>query len=159
MQVFRVALLLFGLAFCHAGWAQAILPPFTNLRVVPNPAPAGQPIVARLFSSGCATIPTTNTITIQDHVVTLTHETEEICGVPLPGADWDFPVGAFAPGQYTLVYAPTSGFSGNTYVTQSVQFVVVGRGIPASSIAALTILALALLGFGALRMEVKNNPA
>lgn len=157
MAGIRVAVLLLGLLCCHDSGAQAIAAPFTNLRVVPNPASAGQPIAARLFGSGCATFPVSESITIEGNVVTLTHETDEICGVPLPGGDWDFPIGTFPPGHYTLIYAPTSGFGGNTYVTQSVQFDVLPTGIPASSLAGLAMLILALLGVGVWQVRFRRT--
>ncbi len=159
MPGIRVAVLVLGLVCCFDIGAQAIAAPFANLRVVPNPAAAGQPIAARLFGSGCATIPLAESITRQGDVVTLTHEVDEICGVPPPGGDRDFPIGAFPPGQYTLVYAPTSGF-GLTYLAESVQFTVHPSAIPALSMSALTMLCLALLGLGIwrLRATLRHSP-
>lgn len=157
MPGIRVAVLLLGLLCCHDSAAQAVAAPFTNLRVVPNPASAGQPIAARLFGSGCATIPVAQAISVQGNVVTLTHEVDEICGVPPPGGDWDFPIGAFPPGQYTLVYAPTSGFGGLTYLTETVQFAVLPAGIPAAASAALAILCISLFGIGVWQLRSRHT--
>lgn len=157
-----------GVPACAAAAAAAhgrdFCGPLGNLRVLPNPARAGEPVVARLFSSGCASFdPETFVVTVQDNVVTLTHVVDEICGVPPPGFDVDFALGSFLPGDYTLIYAPTSPIIGFTYVPQSAGFVVASPAriatVPIASPPIIVLLGFGTLLIGILRMARRAQHA
>ena len=146
MLILRFLCLSIGLLTASASWAQSDAPPFWNPRVLPIPAIAGQPVVVRLSGGGCTVwLPDTQTVTVQGNVVTLSHVVDWLCSVPPPGGDYDFALGVFPPGNYTLVYAPIS-FSGAAYSTQTTPFVVVAGpvGVPTISGYAVLILVLGL---------------
>lgn len=95
--------------------AHAQLTVYSDLRVVPNPAPAGSAVVARVRREGCLSSGTI-VVTRQGSTVNLTPAGGPIiCGVAPPPTDVDFALGAFAPGRYTVVFdaSPplTAGFS------------------------------------------------
>jgi hypothetical protein len=136
-----------------------ILPPFTNLRVAPSPAHTGEPVMA-VLSGFCVANPGPEHVLVQGDVITLTHVVESLCGVPLPPMDYGFPLGSFAPGTYTLVYAPTSG-RGIDYEVQSVHFSVLGGiarvAVPIDSWRINLLLALMVLGIGSRHQCVEHG--
>jgi hypothetical protein len=153
---------LFALLACLGAISTAsaqVLPPLSNLRVVPEPSMEGTVLSARLlFRYECRFIePNPPPVTVQGHVVKLEHEliSGPCIGVPPAPIDIDFPIGALAPGSYTLVYAPTS--QQQIYEVQSIQFTVFGTSntsaIPAlnSKVMLLAALACALIGAFACR--------
>jgi len=122
-----------------------------NLRVVPNPAVAGQPVAARLLQ-GCyegAFAPTT--VTVAGNVVTLTQVPAPgiIClATPPPPADVDYLLGTFVQGTYTLNYF-FRDTQGNVLYQESTQFVVgAPAGVPAMTPRLLLLLAGVLGAFG-----------
>ncbi len=86
----------------------------------------GQPIAARLRQRP-RDISCLESITIEGNVVTLTHETNEICGVPSSEGIATSRL-HISPGHYTLTYAD-AWLRWKDYVTQSVQFDVLPTGI------------------------------
>jgi hypothetical protein len=84
--------------------AHAQLTVYSDLRVVPDPAPAGTAVVARVRREGCLSSGTL-VVTRQGSTVNLTPAGGPIiCGVAPPPTDVDFALGAFAPGRYTVVF-------------------------------------------------------
>lgn len=158
MVVFRGLILSVGVLFAAPCFAQT-MPPLTNLRVTPNPAQAGQPVSAILRAFCFASVPGSERVTRQGSLVTLTNNVDQLCGVPLPIGHLAFPLGSFAPGKYTLVYAPTSSFDGVTYVTQSTQFVVLpnASAVPATTSQVAALLALLIGSLGVLRLTSQRS--
>lgn len=155
----RAAALVLAFALPVPGAAQVppptMLPPLTDLRVAPSVVEAGDPVFA-VLNGTCFSVVGDETVTVEGNVVTLTHELQEICGTPPPPIDFSYPIGSFAPGTYTLVYAPTSSFVGLIYLPQSVDFEVLGAttpaAIPADATWAAALLVVLLLGLGAWRL-------
>ncbi len=131
--------------------------PSRNLRVVPNPAIAGQPVSARLLLS-CGQGLQPATVSVLGNAVSLTQLEGPGCdiGVPPPPADVDFPLGTFAPGTYTLTYFFRSS-SGALLYAESTQFGVVAAGVPALSRHWLLLLAVALGAFGLWRPGLRGD--
>lgn len=128
--------------------------PPRNLRVVPNPAIAGQPVNARLLLSCDEGQFRPATVAVNGTAVTLTQVQGPSCniGVPPPPADVEFPLGAFPQGTYTLTYLYRAS-SGNVLYAESTQFGVgAAAGVPAVSAQLLILLALALGALGLRRL-------
>ena len=123
---------------------------FTNLRAVPDPAQAGQTVVARIFHDACHAGAQPEAVTgqqtsVQGSTVTLRLQMTAgfIClTTPPPPSDEDFAVGNFGPGNYTLVVQPVSAIAGVTYPPLTTTFAVTGT---ASSIPVLSNVQRALL--------------
>lgn len=132
------------LALLSPGLSAQSIAPIGNLRVVPNPAPAGLMVLARLYREG-HDVAGPSTVTVEGNIVTLTVEMYTIdFTVPPPPGDFDIPLGQFAPGHYILVYAPID--PGGPYLTQRVEFDVQATPVPvATRLALLTGLALGML--------------
>ncbi len=96
--------------------------------------------------SGCGGWGDEQHVQIDGTVVTFTHQVNDMCGVGLPPMEFAFELGAFPPGHYTLVYAPTDS-SGEVVSSQTIGFVVLpsSRAVPASSITTLAVLAAFIL--------------
>ena len=126
--------------------AQAGTPLYDNVRVSPNPAFSGQPVVLLARWGGCGAGGVTST-SVAGTVVTVTEITgDQICGVPPPPADVAYPLGGFAPGNYIARYIVDPG---STQQVTDVPFVVTGAanttGLPVNANYALAGLAVALL--------------
>lgn len=113
--------------------------PYSDLRAVPHPARAFEPVSARLHyicAAGFAVAPPTttvagNTITVRIPV------TLDPCflGVPPPPFDIDLPLGNFAAGNYTVVALQESAAPGVVIPALSTPLLVSGSGshsIPAT---------------------------
>lgn len=89
------------------GFTVTGFPPYSNLRVVPNPASASTTVRARmLFSCGNGTADGPPSVTVQGDRITLRLPVIlEPCfaGVPPPPGDVDFAIGQLPPGDYTVV--------------------------------------------------------
>lgn len=127
--------------------SQAVAP-ITATRIEPNPASAGAQVRA-VFMPTPAAFGTAMTITRSGNTLTLTQEIDFlIIGTPPPPMPFEVTLGAFAPGRYTVIYAPTSG--GVPYAAQTLGFTVVPNAVPTTNPTALALFVVALLGFGAL---------
>lgn len=126
--------------------------PLADLRVVPNPVAAGEPAFGYLTSNGCSTVRLDEMVTVDGNTVTLTHIVERACFLPTPSYDVRYDLGHMAPGEYTLVYAPTSMIPGNEYETQMAHFSVVAQSIPVVSLALGLTLAVAVILIAAHRL-------
>jgi hypothetical protein len=157
MNILRTLLVCIGLLLAFPCWPQAGMPPLSNPRIIPNPARAGEPVVVRFNVAGCSGwLPGEEQVTVQGNVITLTHQVDWICGVPPPDYEYDFTLGAYQPGTYTVVYAPTSS-TGEPYLPQSVQFGVFAVSIPSSSWWAASFLGLALLLLGSRHLTMRSS--
>jgi hypothetical protein len=153
----RILILLASLVVASPSWSQLNLPPLTNPRIIPSPVRAGEPVVVRFHVNACsAWFPGAEQITVQDSVITLTHQVDSICGVPPPDYEHDFVLGVFQPGTYTFVYAPTWS-TGEPYLPQSIQFGVFAVSIPAGSWWAASALGLALLLLGSRHLTMRSS--
>ena len=117
---------------------------FSNLRVIPNPAPANTLVVARMFEGGCQRRPTQ--VDVQGHQVRLTAVGGPVACFPTspPPSDFDVPLGTFSPGTYTLT-VPV--FQGSADVL-STTFVVLADATPipvANHPATLAALAVGMM--------------
>ncbi|MGQ0799836.1 MAG: hypothetical protein ACT4NL_06960 [Pseudomarimonas sp.] len=133
---------------------------FPNLRVVPNPAIAGQSVVARLTLSFCQRPIQPATVAVTGNNVTLTLVAPEPCviGVPPPPMDVNFALGALPAGSYTLTYLSRSP-SGALLYSESTQFGVVPViGIPLASTQVLILLAALLGAFAMWRLGGSAKP-
>ena len=141
-------------------WAGDLYPPLVHLRASPSPAMGFQPVRAVLLWDMCGRWTPENDVNVQvdGTTITLTHEVvPEVCiGLPPPPMDVAFDIGAFPPGNYTLVYAPTSSW-GAVYAPQTTSLVVLSPSVavPGSSITALGFLFAAVLIF-ALRVGMRR---
>ncbi len=135
------------LTMALAGLARAGDPPlFDNVRVSPNPAPSGQPVVLLARWGGCGANGGTTT-SVAGPIITVTQDTgDQVCGVPPPAADVSYPLGTFAPGNYLARYIVDPG---STQQVTDVPFEVTGAGIaevlPVNSALALAGLALMIV--------------
>lgn len=141
LRSLAMTLILFVAIPAHAG-----SPLFDNVRVSPNPAFSGEPVVLLVRWGGCGP-GGESTTSIAGSVITVTEITgEQVCGVPPPAADVSYPLGSFAPGNYTARYIVDPG---SAQQVTDVPFVVTGApsasSLPANSTLALTGLALTLL--------------
>ncbi len=98
------ALLLIG----SVGMAHAQSSPFSQLRVQPNPAVAGEPVNAVVHWGGCGYTDNMPTVQVSGHEVTVTAVYQGLCGVPRPFADVTVALGTFQPGAYTLHFVGVS---------------------------------------------------
>ncbi len=153
----RVLLLLVICLLSIGVYAQTIVPPYSNLRVVPSAAVVGQPVSARVLFDPCREIaPAAGQMTISGTTVTytITMIEDALCGTPPPSADVDFVLGTFPAGTYTLNFRTVSSMAGVSYPTISTNFTVgAATSIPVLSvpIAALLALVLGLFAWGSLR--------
>lgn len=144
-----------------AGLARAGDPPlFDNVRVSPNPAQSGQPVVLFARWGGCGANGATTT-SVVGTTITVTQGTgEQVCGVPPPPSDVAYPLGTFAPGNYRARYIVDPG-TAQQQVTD-VPFVVTGagnaEGLPVNSSLALAGLALALLLLVRRALQCRTSP-
>ena len=143
---------------CPVARAGDLSPPLTNLRVLPSPVMAFEPVYAVLGFDGCGGWEPAYEVEVHvdGSIITFTHGVHTFCGVSLPPRGVMFRIGAFPAGQYTLVYAPT-GPGGVIYPPQTVSLAVLSApvAVPNSSITALVTL-FALILLGALRTSAKD---
>lgn len=131
-------------------FAQPIPNPAITLRIAPSAPIAGDAVTLVIEFGDCA-VPTagTESVSIAGNVVMFTHLVPfPVCGVPPPGPQIGYPIGTFAPGNYTLLYAPTGDIPGSTWATTQFGFSVGAASVPAMSRGAgvwLLIAALALV--------------
>lgn len=130
-------------------------PMYSNLRIYPNPAIAGQLVTARItardFYAGCFDGPLTE-IQLTGDVVTLSIRESNLdgclVGVPPPGPfDFDAPIGRFPEGNYTLQVQFVRDISGGTTLPLLTGSFVVGaaQAIPMASKALLALLTLGMV--------------
>lgn len=133
-------------------------PSVTNPRVVPNPATAGAPVSYRILFDGCGSVQPP-VITRAGEVVTVRQSYGQVCGLPPPPFDIDFPLGTFAAGQYTLVYISRNsspGFTDNDPIV--VPFGVVAPAtVPTDARVALALLVLSVLTLAARRFRARES--
>lgn len=103
-------------------------PSLTNPHVVPNPAIAGQPLSLRLTWNGCGGYGQP-VVKVSGTIVTVNQTYFEICGLPPPGHDVDFPIGSFPAGSYSLAYVSQSEGSPISDPQISVPFAVAGGSL------------------------------
>jgi hypothetical protein len=121
--------------------------PITAVQVQPSPAQAGEP-VSVLFRPTAGAFGTSMVITRTGSVITLTHRIDFLAiGTPPPPADFVVAIGAFGPGRYTMVYAPTAP-GGAAYPTQTLPFTVDANAVPAGDVPLWVLLASAALSLG-----------
>jgi hypothetical protein len=151
----RLILLLLTCLFAAAGArAQDVAPPFSNLRVIDNPALAGVPVIARSLYTPCVRDEGRgeSQLVISGNLVTLTitmdPKVPEGCfGVPPPPGDVDYALGSFAPGTYTLVQQVVSSVPGVTFLPLTTAFVVgiaPHHPVPVNSLPPLLVLAFGI---------------
>ena len=89
------------------GFTVTDFPPYSNLRVVPNPASASTRVDVRLrYSCGNGIMAGTQSVTVQGDLITLRLPVVlESCfdGLPPPPGDVDFALGQLPPGDYTVI--------------------------------------------------------
>lgn len=124
------------------------IPGLTNPHVLPYPAIADQPLSLRLTWNGCGGY-SQPVVQIAGTVVTVHQTYFEVCGVPPPGHDVDFPIGSFAAGSYTLTYISQSEGATDSNPPINVPFAVSGGpltfGAPTLGVVAEGLLGLMLL--------------
>jgi hypothetical protein len=130
-------------------------PEYSNLRIFPNPATAGQLITARIaardFYAMCFDGPLTD-IQRVDNTVTLSIRESSldkcVIGTPPPGPyEFDTPIGQFPEGSYTLRVQYVPDISGGAPLPLLTGSFVVGAAlaIPVASKALLALLALGMV--------------
>jgi len=150
LKHFLVASCLLLMLVTGSVFAQPIPNPAITLRIVPSTPIAGDAVTLLIEFGDCAVpTPGTESVSITGNVVTFTHLVPfPVCGVPPPGPQIGYPIGTFAPGNYTLVYAPSGNIPGSAWATAQFGFSVGAAPVPAMSRAAgvwLLIAALALV--------------
>jgi len=145
------------LAVTAASAQQQIGSPVSSARIEPATPAAGQHVRLVLQFSGCAVpTPGTNTVVVTGGTITFSQlVVPPICGVPPPTPPVTFDVGIFQPGNYTLVYAPSTGQQGFAWTPITLGFTVGVASIPAYTPLGLGVLALALFGL-ALRARARR---
>ena len=109
--------------------------PAVSLRIVPTSPKAGELVTLVIEYGGCA-FPTagTETVTVSGTVVTFSQLVPfPVCGVPPPGPQIGYPLGAFPAGNYTLVYAPRGDLPGGVWGTAQLGFSVGANPVPSIS--------------------------
>jgi hypothetical protein len=130
-------------------------PEYSNLRIYPNPAVAGQLITARItapdYGAQCFNGPLSD-IQRVDTVVTLSIRQSDFngcaIGLPPPGPfDFDTPIGQFPEGNYTLQVQFVPDISGGPALPLLTDSFVVGaaQAIPLMSKTLLAVLALGMV--------------
>lgn len=97
----RALAALLSLAFAGAAQAQT----FSDLHVVPDPAPAGSPVSLAFRWAGCTPDGDEPTVSVEGSVVTVGVRYGTICGTPPPPVDVTVPLGRFAAGDYIARFA------------------------------------------------------
>lgn len=134
-------------------YGQALPLNFSPLIVEPNPALAGMAVTA---STTCTCFFPTESPVISrsgDEVV-ISYEASSICGVPPPPAPIHFNLGAFSPGEYTIVHAPVAEW-GAPFETQEVLLGVQAHSIP--SLGGVWTIAAMLLALAAGLCHLTNR--
>jgi hypothetical protein len=151
LSCFLLAVLLMAPTLAVAGAAQS---PFFELRAIGSPASAGLPLVARALYRFCVyeEMIGSSQVSQSDGVVTLTvtmvpFPPGTACFTPPPPDFYDFPLGSFAEGDYTLILETISSIPGRTYLPVSTSFSVgpALRSVPALSPASWLVLASAMV--------------
>ena len=147
-----IALILAGLSLAlapHITSAQINPSPCGVVSVSPNPARAGQSLVMHAECRGCdgLELPTT-TIERDGSTIHVTSRVPRSCLDIGPGLPWEFEsdIGAYLPGEYTLVHVFQE--RENPYDPVTTGFVVQAQVVPASGAAARVLGVLAVLTFG-----------
>lgn len=148
MRMLRNISIMLLLAAMLPSQAGENIPSLSNPHVVPYPAIAGQPLSLRLSWNGCGGY-SPPLVRLAGTTVTVMQTYFQICGVPPPGNDVDFPIGSFRPGRYTLTYVSQSEGSPASDPPISVPFAVTGGsltlGVPTLGVVAEWLLGIGLL--------------
>jgi hypothetical protein len=138
------------LLFASVGVAQAQATWFSQLRVEPVPAVAGQPVNFVVHWEGCGYNGEPIPVQVAGAIVTVTANYGYLCGIPLPYRDVSVPLGTFAAGTYTLRFVGVDRMS-SPDTPIDIPFEVVG-GAPQQAISAPTGSGIAFFTLGGLLM-------
>jgi hypothetical protein len=122
--------------------------PVSSVSIEPATPAAGQLVRIVLQFESCAfPTPGTNSVTVSGSTITFSQlVVPPICGVPPPQPPVSFDLGAFQPGSYTLVYAPSTGSQGFAWVPSTpLGFTVGAASIPTLWPAGIAALLFAML--------------
>ena len=145
-----IARVLFAMALCFASGSvlgQAPPPPISSVIIEPAAPAAGQLVSVVVQYTGCDfPRPGAETLTRVGNTIVFSPLLPVVaCGVPPPTPPVSYPIGYFAPGNYTLFYAARTDVPFLDYVPISRGFTVGPASIPATGFTSLAALASAML--------------
>jgi hypothetical protein len=143
-------LTLVGLLLVSASAAAGVSLNCSPLTLAPNPAIAGEPVIATL-SCQCLTPPQGPVnVDRSANTVTISYEAGAGCIVPIPPppVPVDFDIGAFPPGEFSIIVAPVAASNGAALPAQEALLGVRPAAIPAASgpLLGACLMAILLLG-------------
>ena len=152
IRILAFILLTFAGSLVHG---QGVALNCTPLQVEPNPASSGQHVSASTTCS-CFFPIEDPVISRSANEVVISYEASAICGVPPPPATYEFNLGSFAPGEYTIIHAPVAEW-GDPFETQEVLLGVDSYSVPTLGSTGTLVAWLAVLAIGVCHLTSRSS--